>query len=51
MDCVILAFSGWVTPSGLGYAFILAQVVVVVAFAELQYVGLRRSIATPATAG
>ena len=45
IDCAILAVSGWVAPSALGYAFIVAQVAVVVAFAELQYVGLRRSIA------
>jgi hypothetical protein len=42
-DCALLAFSGWVAPTALGYAFILMQVVVVAAFAELQYVGLRRS--------
>jgi hypothetical protein len=41
-DCVLLMFSGWIAPSALGYALILAQVLVVVAFAELQYVGLRR---------
>lgn len=46
IDCAALAFSGWVTPSTLGYAFIVAQVIVVVAFAELQYVGLRRSTAS-----
>lgn len=45
-DCALLAFSGWVAPTALGYAFILMQVVVVAAFAELQYVGLRRSTVT-----
>jgi hypothetical protein len=48
IDCAVLAFSGWVTPSMLGYAFILAQVIVVIAFAELQYVGLRRSAVSDA---
>jgi hypothetical protein len=42
VDSVIFAFSGWVEPSALGYAFILAQALIVVAFAELQYVGLKR---------
>lgn len=42
-DCALLAFSGWIAPSALGYAFILMQALVVAAFAELQYVGLRRS--------
>ena len=46
VDCAAVAFSGWVSPSALGYAFIFAQVLVVVAFAELQYVGLRRSTVT-----
>lgn len=49
VDCLLLMFSGWIAPSALGYAFIIAQVLVVVAFAELQYVGLRRS--PPALAG
>jgi hypothetical protein len=48
VDSVILAFSGWVAPSALGYAFILMQALVVFAFAEMQYVGLRRS--SPAAA-
>ena len=43
VECAVLAASGWVQPSTLGYAFIFAQVVVVIAFAELQYVGLRRA--------
>jgi hypothetical protein len=43
IDCVILTFSGWIAPNALGYAFILMQALVVFAFAEMQYVGLRRS--------
>lgn len=42
-DCTLLALSGWVAPSALGYAFIAVQAIAVVAFAELQYVGMRRS--------
>jgi hypothetical protein len=44
-DCLLLMFSGWIAPSALGYAFIGMQALVVAAFAELQYVGLRRSTA------
>lgn len=45
VDCVALAFGGWVEPSGLGLAFILMQALVVAGLAEAQYVGLRRSAA------
>ena len=40
---IALLFSGAVTPSLLGEAFVVAQAIVVGALAELQYVGLRRS--------
>jgi hypothetical protein len=43
VDCVLLVTVGWVQPSSIGYTFVLAQAAVVVMFAELQYVGLRRS--------
>jgi hypothetical protein len=48
MDSVLLAMSGWIGPNALGLAFIIMQALVVVAFAELQYVGLRRATFTPA---
>jgi hypothetical protein len=48
IDSVLLVMSGWVEPNGLGYAFVAVQALVVVAFAELQYLGLRRSPFTPA---
>ena len=35
--------TGWIAPTVIGYAFIVFQAVVVGAFAELQYVGLRRT--------
>jgi hypothetical protein len=38
-----LLLSGWVAPTLLGYAFVIAQAVVVGAFAELQIIGLRRT--------
>jgi hypothetical protein len=40
---VALLFSGWVTPNVLGEVLVAAQAIVVGVFAELQYVGLRRS--------
>jgi hypothetical protein len=49
-DCAIVLASGWLAPTALGYAFVIAQALTVLVFAELQYVGLRRSAATPAVA-
>ena len=40
---IALLFSGAVTPNLLGEVFVAAQAIVVGAFAELQYIGLRRS--------
>jgi hypothetical protein len=40
---IALLFSGWVTPNLLGEILVAAQAIVVGVFAELQYVGLRRS--------
>lgn len=41
---VLLPISGWVDPTGLGVAFVLGQALAVAAFADLQYLGLRRSV-------
>ena len=40
--------SGWVAPTMLGTAFVIAQAAVVAVLAELQFVGLRRSAAAAA---
>jgi hypothetical protein len=40
-----LLVSGYVAPTLLGYAFVIAQALVVGVFAELQYIGLRRQAA------
>lgn len=45
IDSVVLLLSGWAEPTALGYAFVGAQALVVAVLAELQYVGLRNSIA------
>jgi hypothetical protein len=39
----LLLVGGWLAPNALGYAFVIGQAVVVLALAELQLFGLRRS--------
>jgi hypothetical protein len=43
LDSLLLLVTGWVAPTPLGYAFVIGQALAVAAFAELQYVGLRRT--------
>ncbi len=43
-DSIMLLLSGWVVPNALGYAFVIAQALVVAVFAELQYIGIRRAM-------
>ena len=43
-----LLVSGFVAPTVLGYAFVIAQAIVVGVFAELQLIGLRRERAATA---
>jgi glucose uptake protein GlcU len=40
---LVLLVSGWVDPSGLGIAFVVAQALIVAGFADVQFLGLRRS--------
>jgi hypothetical protein len=42
---ILLLASGWIAPTALGYAFVIAQAVVVGIFGELQYAGLRKPAA------
>lgn len=42
-DSLLLLASGWVAPSGLGIAFVVAQALSVAGFAAAQWVGLARS--------
>jgi hypothetical protein len=42
-DSLLLLVGGWVSPTGAGYAFVIAQALVVLMYAELQFMGLRRS--------
>jgi hypothetical protein len=43
-----VALFAFVTPNLLGYAFVIAQAIVVGVFAELQFIGLRRERAVAA---
>jgi hypothetical protein len=43
VDSLVAAIAGWGTPTTAGTVWIVAQAVVVAAFAEMQLVGLRRS--------
>jgi hypothetical protein len=45
LDCLVVAFGGVYAPNVLGQAFALVQVVTVLVFAELEFMGLRRSAA------
>jgi hypothetical protein len=47
-DSILLLLTGWISPTALGYAFIIVQALVVAIFAELEYLGLRRSTAAVA---
>ena len=42
-DSIVLLLSGYVAPTGLGYAFVIAQALFVAILAELEFIGLRRS--------
>ena len=39
----VLLLSGQIQPNAIGYAFVIVQAIAVAAFAEMQYVGLRRT--------
>lgn len=43
VESLILLFSGWVHPTLAGQVFIVAQALMVAGFAELEFIGLRRT--------
>jgi hypothetical protein len=43
LDSILLLLTGWVEPTTLGTVFVVAQAVATAVFAELEFVGLRRS--------
>lgn len=45
LDSILLLLSGWVAPTELGYAFMIAQALGVGVFASLEYFGLKKSAA------
>lgn len=52
-DSLLLLVLGWVSPNGLGTAFVLMQAAAVLGFSVLQWIGLRQGAvdrATPVTA-
>jgi hypothetical protein len=48
IDSIVLMFTGWVAPNALGYLFVVAQAAAVLLFADLEYLGLKRSTAVAA---
>jgi hypothetical protein len=46
VDSILLLLTGWVAPTEIGRTFVVAQALGVAAFAVLEYVGLKRSVAT-----
>ena len=44
IDSLLILLLGWVAPSTLGIVFVVGQAVVVAVFAELQVIGLRRTV-------
>lgn len=46
IDSVLIVAVGIVDPNLLGVVFVVAQALAVAAFAELQFIGLRRAVAT-----
>jgi hypothetical protein len=45
-DSLVLLVSGWVDPTELGYAVVIAQALGVAVFAGLEYLGMKKSATT-----
>ncbi|HEY6642518.1 hypothetical protein [Povalibacter sp.] len=43
IDSAFMLITGWVEPNGLGYAVLIGQALAVAVFAELEYLGVRRT--------
>ena len=48
IDSFLILATDWVTPTQVGYVFVVAQAVGVAVLAALEYVGVRRSVAVAA---
>lgn len=44
VDSVLILLLGWIAPTTLGILFVAGQAMIVLVFAELQYLGLRRTV-------
>ena len=45
VDCAFLLFGAGLRPTGLGEAFVVMQILTVLLFAELEFIGLKRACA------
>ena len=45
VDSIVLLFTGWVAPNALGYSVVIAQAAGVLVLADLEYMGMKRSVA------
>jgi hypothetical protein len=45
IDSIVLLFTGWVQPTLLGYLFVAGQAAFVAVVVQLEYIGLRNSVA------
>ena len=43
IDSLLLLVSGYVSPTGFGYAFVIFQAIGVLMFADFEFIGLRRA--------
>jgi len=43
---IVLLLSGWIAPNALGAVFVIVQALAVAVFADIQYLGVRRSMTT-----
>ena len=50
VDCLVVLFAAGLSPTRLGEAFVVMQIVTVLVFAELEFIGLRRAISLPRAA-
>lgn len=50
IDCVLVLFAAGLRPTWLGEAFVAVQIVTVLVFAELEFIGLRRALSLPRAA-
>ena len=46
-DCLLVLFAAGLAPTLLGEAFVVVQIVTVLAFADLEFIGLRRTLSLP----